>query len=262
MSLKPIFCGKISCSLDFLPSISYNSASIMENVIYQVYNSQQAVEPVVRRVSINFLDGLVLEKTIPNTVKKPFVIKLAKILAVIGTLILLIYFLPALISKLDLSKGEVDKLAQESQNTSQRTLPAFNPALPKTNHLKITSIGVDTVIAEATYEDYESALKEGVWRVSDFGQPNIDGAPMILAAHRFGYLAWTNTFRHKSSFYNLPKVEVGDTITIDWQQRQYSYGVYKTENGEEITDYGADLILYTCESLNGPERIFVYANLI
>ena len=65
-----------------------------------------------------------------------------------------------------------------------------------------------------------------------------------------------------ASFYNLPKVKVGDIITIDWQQREYKYGVYKTENGEEITDYSADLILYTCINLSGPERVFVYARLI
>lgn len=233
----------------------------MENTIYQVYNSQ-VQEPVNIRASINLLDGLTSEMVTPRVVKKPLSIKLAKIFAALGAIILLIYFLPLVLSKLNLSKGEVDKLSQATQATSQRTLPAFNPALPKENYLKISAIGVDTNISEATYDNYESALKEGIWRVSDFGQPNINGAPMILAAHRYGYLAWTNTFRRKSSFYNLPKVKVGDTITVDWQQREYVYGVYKTENGEEITDYSADLILYTCESLNGPERIFVYAKLI
>lgn len=233
----------------------------MENTIYQVYNLQ-ASEPVRSYVSINFLDGIILEKPVSQMVKKPFALKLAKILAVTGATFLLIYFLPVLISKLNLSKNEADKLTMEAQNASQRSLPAFNPSLPKENRLKIASIGVDTDIAEATNDNYESALKEGVWRVSDFGQPNIDGAPMILAAHRYGYLAWTNTYRRKNSFYNLPKLEVGDKVTIDWQQREYTYGVYKTENGEEITDYSADLILYTCESLNGPERIFVYATLI
>lgn len=233
----------------------------MESTIYQVYNSQ-VQEPVGSYVSINFLDALTPEVAIPRVVKKPLSLKLAKIFGAIGAVILLIYFLPLIISKLNLSKSEVDKLSQEAQITTQRSLPAFNPALPKDNHLKIAAIGVNTSISEATNDNYESALKEGVWRVSDFGQPNIDGAPMILAAHRYGYLAWTNTFRRKSSFYNLPKVKVGDTITVDWQQREYLYGVYKTENGEEITDYSADLILYTCESLNGPERIFVYAKLI
>lgn len=233
----------------------------MESTIYQVYNSQVS-EPVSFRASINLLDGLAIGTVSPRVARKPFSIKLAKILGAIGAVILLVYFMPLVLSKLNLSKSEVDKLNETTQTTSRRALPAFNPALPKENHLKITSIGVDTDISEATYDNYETALENGVWRVSDFGQPNIDGAPMILAAHRYGYLAWTNTFRRKSSFYNLPKVKVGDTVTVDWQQREYVYGVYKTENGEEITDYSADLILYTCESLNGPERIFVYAKLI
>jgi sortase (surface protein transpeptidase) len=86
--------------------------------------------------------------------------------------------------------------------------------------------------------------------------------PIILAAHRYGYLAWTDLFRRQNSFYNLPKIKVGDTVEIDWGQRKYTYGVYTTEEGTQITDYSADLILYTCESLTGDERFFVYAHLI
>ena len=190
--------------------------------------------------------------------------KLAKILAITGAAILLIYFAPGAVeyARTKLSKSEVDKLTAASQNASGRALPAFNPALPKTNRLIVPSIGVDTDIEEATYTNYESALKKGVWRVSDFGQPDKNGAPIILAAHRFGYIAWSNSYRHYNSFYNLPKMKVGDTVVIDWQQRQYTYGVYKTEKTTAISDYEADLILYTCESLSGEERIFVYAKLI
>lgn len=223
-------------------------------------------------IRINLLEGLLLEEADPcvseeaRTPSKTrrFSLKLAKILAIAGVLILLVYFAPSIIefTRYRLSGSEVDKLTEATQNATGRTLPNFNPALPKVNRLVIPSIGVNTDIEEATYNNYESALKKGVWRVSDFGEPDLTGAPVILAAHRYGYLAWTNSFRHKSSFYNLPKVKVGDIVTVDWQQREYKYGVYKTENGEAITDYSADLILYTCESLSGTERIFVYAKLI
>lgn len=203
----------------------------------------------------------------------PFTLQLARILAVGGAALLVIYFAPTAwykvqnvlfsgTSNFNLSGSEVQILTSKTQAARTRILPPFNPNLPLNNHLSIPSIGVDTNIQEATYDNYESALRKGVWRVSNFGQPDIYGVPMILAAHRFGYLSWTNEFRHLNSFYNLPKVKVGDTIIVDWGQRQYSYGVYKTETGTEITDYSADLILYTCESLSGPERVFVYAKLI
>jgi len=257
-----------------------------EVIIYQVYNAGLDHNPnenggLKESIKINFLDGMALEEVSSfvaeesQAVARPsrFSLKLAKILAVVGVSILAIYFTPGAASlaksvwswgasNYKLSGNEVQELTNEGQGVTVRPLPAFDPALPKTNRIFIPSIGVDTDIEEATYDNYEAALKKGVWRVSNFGEPDETGAPIILAAHRYGYLAWTNTFRRKNSFYNLPKVEVGDIITIDWQQREYKYGVYKTENGEEITDYSADLILYTCINLSGPERIFVYARLI
>jgi len=86
--------------------------------------------------------------------------------------------------------------------------------------------------------------------------------PTILAAHRFGYLAWSIPYRLKNSFYNLPKLKVGDLVEIDWGQRRYVYEVYAEGKGEEITDYTADLILYTCEAMNSSVRIFRYARLL
>lgn len=242
---------------------------------YQIYNSSfgevsEGLE--TPKIQINLLEGLTLQEVsfaMPvdaqtSTRRGRLSSNIAKVLAIIGVLILAIYFVPGIIeyANIRLSGSEVDNLTQASQNASGRALPNLNPSLPKTNRLIISSIGVDTDIEEATYSNYESALKKGVWRVSDFGQPDKTGAPIILAAHRFGYLAWTNSYRHYNSFYNLPKVKVGDTVTVYWQQREYVYGVYKTETGTAITDYSADVILYTCERLNGEERIFVYANLI
>lgn len=140
--------------------------------------------------------------------------------------------------------------------------PEFDPNLPMENSLSIFSIGVDTQIAEATLDNYEEALKKGAWRVSDFGTPRGREMPTILAAHRYGYLRWTNSYRRKNSFFNLPKLNIGDKVEIVWRQRKYIYEIYADERGEEISDYSADLILYTCESLNSSVRIFKYARLI
>lgn len=178
-----------------------------------------------------------------------------------------IYFLSnglkTTVSNFKLSDKEVTTLVNEvSQPKVEVYTPRFDATLPRESTLKIPSIGVNTVLQEATYLNYEEALKKGVWRVSDFGTPSDNSSPIILAAHRFGYLAWTNKFRRENSFFNLPKLKVGDTVEVTWRQRKYIYEIYAESKGEEIADYSANLILYTCETLNGPVRIFKYARLL
>jgi hypothetical protein len=64
------------------------------------------------------------------------------------------------------------------------------------------------------------------------------------------------------SFFSLPKTRVGDKIDIIWGQRKYEYEIYKAETKTQISDYDADLILYTCLLYNSPDRIFRYARRI
>jgi sortase (surface protein transpeptidase) len=199
--------------------------------------------------------------------------KLALSLAIVGFGILAVSYGPSLYfwaqtklsagtANFQLSKTEVTNLDKTTQVGRSRYTPPIDPKLPTTNRLIISSIGVKTEIQEATYNNYESALEKGAWRVSDFGAPSDNSMPTILAAHRFGYLAWTNLFRRQNSFYNLPKLNVGDVVEIDWRQRKYLYEIYASDQGTEISDYSADLILYTCVDLSGPERIFKYARLM
>ena len=201
------------------------------------------------------------------------IFRLAKIFALVGIGLILYVYAPSVwfwvlnglktsVSNFQLSKSEVESLTTDHRSLITEYRPRFDPTLPLESRVLINSIGVDSVLQEATYNNYEDALKKGVWRVSDFGPPTDGSQPIILAAHRFGYLAWSNMFRRKSSFYNLPKLSVGDTVEITWRQRKYVYEVYAEGEGEEITDYSADLILYTCEKLNGPIRIFKYARLL
>lgn len=193
--------------------------------------------------------------------------------ALLGIALILFFYVPKVLAwsqntinsveaNFTLNSTEVQNLKTTSKVVRQAYQPPFDPLLSPVNRLVIPSIGVDGEIEEATLENYEAALKKGVWRVSNFGAPDNNNMPIILAAHRYGYLAWTNLFRRQNSFYNLPKVKVGDTVEIDWGQRKYTYGVYATEEEIQITDYSADLILYTCETLTGDKRFFVYARLI
>lgn len=137
-------------------------------------------------------------------------------------------------------------------------------SLPEGHYLNIPRIGVDTMILEAPRSDYESALRKGVWRVGEFGTPEESGSgrPMILAAHRFGYIDWTQEYRLKNSFYELPELKNGDVVEIVWNQHRYTYQIQKVEEGTEISDYSSDLIMYTCKFLVSDIRIVVYGKLV
>lgn len=141
-----------------------------------------------------------------------------------------------------------------------------DPTLPEGHYLNIPKLGVDTSILEAPSDQYETVLRKGVWRVGEFASPaeasEKAGLPMILAAHRFGYLEWTQSYRLKNSFYKLPELKNGDVIEVVWDQHRYTYQVQKVEEGTEITDYSSDLIMYTCKFLVSPIRIFAYAKLV
>lgn len=158
----------------------------------------------------------------------------------------------------------ITKVATASEVTEPETptepveddLPPFDPSLPAENKLIISSIGVNGIIHEDP--DSHSGLEKGMWIVPDFGTPDENELSIIIAAHRFGYVSWTTEFRTTSSFYNLPKTKVGERVQIIWGQRAYEYEVYKTEESSQITDYNADLILYTCKIFNSPVRIFRY----
>jgi sortase (surface protein transpeptidase) len=225
-------------------------------------------------MSINFISSDLRKQLKKIEKKQRIILKLTKVFFVLGVIFLFLSFAPSIwysiTSKVDdysisilntvSGKSEVDKEKPTVQIPNWQ--PAFNSALTRETTLKIPSIGVDTKVNERTYQDYEEALKLGVWRVPDFGTPLDRSKPVILAAHRFGYLAWTNLYRRKNSFYNLPKLKTGDLIEVVYKQRKYTYEVYGEARGEEITDYSANLILYTCETLNSKVRIFKYARLL
>jgi sortase (surface protein transpeptidase) len=249
--------------------------NMTEVIIYHVYNKARSSGTVVLEPSEPVILPLAKEeKPVVNTPSSILLLKSAKIFAVIGIVVLAINYAPfvagwvgngfsfAFKSYINLTKSEAQNITQSNASVRSTYQPAYDSRLPKENRLVISKIGVDTEIAEATFDNYESALKQGVWRVSDFGAPSANSMPTILAAHRYGYLAWSNLFRRENSFYNLPKLKVGDIVEIDWRQRKYTYEIYAEGQGEEITDYTADLILYTCVDLTGPERVFRYARLM
>jgi len=194
--------------------------------------------------------------------------KVSLFFAMIGIIFLIISYGPSLvyyakgseqISNLLLRTAAGKEIPAEKKYSYQ---PVFDRNLPETNSISIPTLNMTSAIHEATNDNHEEALKEGVWRVNDFGTPFNRESPTILTAHRYGYLSWSVDFRLRHSFYNLPHLQNGDIIEIVWRQRKYVYAVYKEEEGDIISDYSADLILYTCRDLNSEVRIVKYAKLL
>lgn len=157
--------------------------------------------------------------------------------------------------------GDFTQGTQAEPSATPRPLPPQDSTLPEGTWLIVPRIGIRT--QPLLTEDPEEALLEGVWQVPGYGEAGDTTRPMILAAHRYGWQWWWKTDYWKyHSFYLLPDLEPGDIVEIISDQRKYYYEIYAGEEGEDITDYSADLILYTCKFLNSPLRHFRYARLV
>jgi sortase (surface protein transpeptidase) len=205
--------------------------------------------------------------------KQKRILAATKLFTVLGAVFLVLSFAPSVWYGLavkvdDYSLAILETASMNNKEEDKPTVqipewqPVFNQKLSRETIIKIPEINLETTVNERTYQNYEDALRLGVWRVPDFGTPADRKKPVILAAHRFGYLEWSNLYRRKNSFFNLPKLKNGDLVEITYKQRKYVYEIYDESRGEEIKDYGANLILYTCETLNSKIRIFKYARLL
>ncbi len=57
-------------------------------------------------------------------------------------------------------------------------------------------------------------------------------------------------------------MKAGDTFSIIWDQREFTYRVKRVEEANSIYTKDSDMILYTCKYLKSPIRIIVYADRI
>lgn len=141
-----------------------------------------------------------------------------------------------------------------------KTVQAVSPAVekkeeivPAENRLIIPEIGVDAPILES---ESPAILDQGIWRRPNTSTPDL-GGNMVLVGHRFMYTSGPTTF------YLLPKMKVGDTITVYWKKTKYSYVVKNIEVVEptaiEVEAPSSDtmLTLYTCTPLWNPTQRFV-----
>lgn len=132
-----------------------------------------------------------------------------------------------------------------------------NLPTPPNRHLIIPSIGLEAEIFEG---DTSSTLKKGVWRRPKTSTPD-KGGNTVLVAHRFVY-------HGEAPFYNLDKVNPGDTFSTFWEGAEYLYKVRETKIVEpsaiEIESNTADPImtLYTCTPIwTAKQRLVIIADL-
>ncbi len=141
--------------------------------------------------------------------------------------------------------------------TIDLSIPA--PLLPEvaagSRVLYIPSIDVMQTIIDAT--DIKE-VHENVWHRPGTSTPEA-GSNTVLAAHRYATIGGV----HGSTFYNLPKVAIGDPIYIAWDGAVYVYEAKETkvvpasEIAIEAPTEEAMLTLYTCTPLWSATNRFV-----
>ena len=125
---------------------------------------------------------------------------------------------------------------------------AEKPAPPTENRLVIPSILLDEQVFEGPTI---ATLHKGVWRRPNTSTPNIKGNT-VMAGHVFTYSD------PQGVFYNLNKVNPGDSIAVYWEGSEYLYTVQSKQEVpntavqvEAPTD-DSRLTLYTCTPIWHP----------
>ena len=115
------------------------------------------------------------------------------------------------------------------------------------NIIHIPSIDLDAPIQEL--EKIED-LHIGTWRRPNASTPELGGNTVIVA-HRYTSIGG----RSENTFYNLPKVEIGEDIFVDYKNKRYGYTVYDVQVVEPDAEWVEEasstdmLTLYTCTPL-------------
>lgn len=139
------------------------------------------------------------------------------------------------------------------------SLAEASPAQPRPeqNLLVIPKLNMQEVIHEGSGID---TLRQGLWRRPAASKPDA-GSNTVLVGHRL-------TYDGPAVLYHLDKVEVGDSITVFWDQQRYDYTVIRKEqlppsavHIEQPTD-NSQLTIYTCTPLwSAHDRLVVVAQL-
>ena len=140
-----------------------------------------------------------------------------------------------------LNSAEVKPLSVEKQQQ-------FVPEEIADKRIIIPKIAVKVDI----FEGDESVLEKGAWhRVPENGDPD-KGGNFVVSAHRFVMSRTPSETKDKSPFYNIDKLQVDDSIYIDWKHNRREYKITKIYDVKpnqveiEAPSDNAKLTLYTC----------------
>lgn len=119
----------------------------------------------------------------------------------------------------------------------------------KENRLFIPAISVDVVINEGTAE----VLEKGAWhRKPENGNPE-KGGNFVLSAHRFELGITPQQTQAESPFYHINRLQAGDKIFVDYNQKRHTYEVtkkYKVDRNAvhiEAPSVEPKMTLYSCD---------------
>lgn len=133
----------------------------------------------------------------------------------LGCLLLLIgvYFLSVLITP----KARVLILNPQSNHVTKQLA---QPVLPEQAQLYIPKIGLSVPFGKSV-----AALDTGAWwRKPENGSPET-GGNFVLAGHRFQMRLTPQSTLNDSPFYSVDKLDIGDAIVVDYNQKRYEYTV-------------------------------------
>jgi LPXTG-site transpeptidase (sortase) family protein len=145
-----------------------------------------------------------------------------------------------------------------ANSASQPNKPTPPEVIPADNTLVIPRLEMQQII----YDGPDArTLRKGVWHRPHTGSPD-QGSNTVLVGHRF-------TYDGPAIFYNLDKVQTGDSIVIYWNHQKYSYKVAAVEvvppTAIEIEAPTNDplLTIYTCTPLwTAKNRLVIKATLM
>lgn len=145
--------------------------------------------------------------------------------------------------------------AAKNATTTQKTSGSTKPK----NKIVIQKIGVSMNIVEGN----ASALNYGAWRLPSSRTPDRVGNT-IISAHRYQYLPPSS-----KTFYLLNYLKVGDTFTVEWNGKIYTYGVdyrgIKSPNDPTLLldSFDRRVTLITCDPLfSTKNRLIVTGQLL
>lgn len=153
-----------------------------------------------------------------------------------------------------------DRFAKSEREQLEKQVDAASPtSYSGPNQVVIPRIFMDQPVLEGP-NIYTA--NNGIWRLPSGSTPD-KGGNTVLIGHRFLYS------RNPAVFYNLDKIQVGDTIGVFWANTKYQYQVsevkvVKSSQTEiEAPTEDSRLTLYTCTPLwSSRDRLVVIAKQI